>query len=215
MLLAAPGVFAFPYDSGSGPSTGLTTSNLEFTNTPVVGDLVTVAADGEFTASTPLSNVMQTNSTDTVTAPKTFQASAAETTVITLTASTTGDDPQEVVQFARGTTTDGVATTIWTIDLDANTTYLFEANVMGRRTGGAAGAAGDSAGYKVFGAVVDIAGTATAAGAGTTTVITLEDQAGWNAVFALSSGNVLLQVTGATDNNVVWHAVVRVMKVAS
>lgn len=154
-------------------------------------------------------------SSSTFTTPLTITSTGTETSVFTLTSAATNDDPVVITQLARGATTDGVATTIWTIDLDANTTYLFEANVVGRRTGGTAGSTGDSAAYKVFGGVVDIAGTATAAGAGTSTAITLEDVAGWTAAFTLSSGNVLLQVTGATDTNVVWHAEIKLMKVAS
>lgn len=145
----------------------------------------------------------------------TLTASATDVSIFNLKATATNDDPIETVRLLRDTTTDGVAKTIWTFDLVADTSYLFEANVLGRRTGGTAGAAGDSAGYKVFGTLVDVAGTATPVGAGTTTAITLEDQAGWNAAFAVSSGNVLLQVTGATDNNVVWHVIIRIMKVAS
>lgn len=145
----------------------------------------------------------------------TISGSTSSVDVFTVGAGATNDDPTARTQFARGATTDGNAATIWTIDLDADTTYLFEANVMGRRTGGTAGAAGDAAGYKVFGTISDVTGTATPAGAGTTTAITLEDTAGWTAAFGVSGGNVLLQVTGATDTNIVWHAEIRYMKVAS
>lgn len=144
-----------------------------------------------------------------------FAAAATSQDAFTVSAVATNDDPTTRVQFARIATTTGTAADIWTMDLDADTTYLFEANVVGRRTGGTAGSVGDSAAYKVFGSIVDISGTATAVGAGTSTAITLEDQAGWTAAFTVSAGNVILQVTGALDNNVVWHAEIKYMKVAS
>jgi len=145
----------------------------------------------------------------------TVNASTTAVNAFIISATATNDDPTVVTQLVRGTTTDGNANTIWSITLDANTSYLFEANVLGYRTGGSSGAAGDSGAYKVFGGVVDVSGTATAVGAGTSTAITLEDQAGWNAAFALSGNTVLLQVTGAANNNVVWHAEIKFMKVAS
>ena len=145
----------------------------------------------------------------TVTGPST------NTVVQTLKATATNDDPQALTVFTRATTTDATPTAMWTFDMTADTSYLFHAKVIGRRTGGASGAAGDSAVYLVFGGIVDITGTATAIGAGTTTAITLEDQAGWDCAFGVSGGNVLLNITGAVNNNVTWHAEITYQPVAN
>jgi len=126
----------------------------------------------------------------------------------------TNDDPAESLFQGRVATTDATQTTINTIAIPASTTVLLQAFVRARRTGGVAGTAEDGAGYIITGTYKNVAGTATLIGALTATY-TAEDQARCDATFTLSGGNVLVRVTGAADNDVVWHSDVWVRKVGT
>jgi len=97
-------------------------------------------------------------------------------------------------------TTNNSATTLAIIEIPTDTTVMVEVRVVARRTGGTAGTAQDGAAYIVAGAYKNVAGTATEIGEGS--IFSAEDQAGWTCTLTPSSGNVLVQVTGATDNNV-------------
>lgn len=101
-------------------------------------------------------------------------------------------------------TTDGSATTIATIEVPTETTVHIHGHVVARRTGGSSGTAEDGAGYTFAVTYKNVAGTATLIGSGTL-VATHEDQSGWDVTFTASSGNALIQVTGAADNNVAWY----------
>lgn len=116
----------------------------------------------------------------------------------------TNDDPACVVYQNRLTTTDATVTTIHTVAIPTTTTIGLIAHVVARRTGGAAGTAEDGAFYIRAATFKNVAGTATQIGA-TTALHTNEDQAGWDLTFAVAAGNALIQVTGAVDNNIVWH----------
>jgi hypothetical protein len=91
---------------------------------------------------------------------------------------------------------------------------MIEAHVRARRTGGSAGAADDGAAYIVQGCYKTVTGTVTLIGA-VNAAFTAESQAAWNATLAISGTNVIVQVTGAANNNVTWHATVRVMNVGT
>jgi hypothetical protein len=82
-----------------------------------------------------------------------------------------------------------------------------EVVVNARRTGGTAGANGDSAGYIGFATFKNIGGVVTQVG--TFTLNAKEDQVGWNVTLAISGTNILVQVTGAVNNNISWHSFVR------
>ena len=105
---------------------------------------------------------------------------------------------------ARVATTDATVTTIRTLPVPANHTLLITGYVVARRTGGAAGAANDGAAYRIELVAKNTAGTAAEIAAETLTVIG-ESQAGWTVASSASSGNILIQVTGAVDNNVSWR----------
>lgn len=126
----------------------------------------------------------------------------------------TNDDPSDRFFHGRAATTDATVTTINTIAVAASTTVMIEAHVRARRTGGTSGTAEDAAGYVIYGTYKNVAGTATLVGA-VAADYTAEDQAGWDATLTASGGNVLLRVTGASNNNVTWHSTVRVMQVGS
>lgn len=103
---------------------------------------------------------------------------------------------------ATVSTTNATVTTIATIPIPSNTTVLIEGKVVARRTSGVAGSAQDGAGYIIAGTFKNISGTAT--DIGTSSIYSAEDQAAWSVGFNKSGGNALVQVTGATDNNIDW-----------
>lgn len=117
----------------------------------------------------------------------------------------TTDNPEHTVHHMDKLTANGTATNMGSITIPANTTVLLSAMVVGRRTGGSAGTAEDGAAYRVEVVVKNVAGTATIIGVSTTTVIG-EDQPGWTADWVVVGGLASLRVTGATNNNVSWHA---------
>lgn len=108
-------------------------------------------------------------------------------------------------------TTDATVTTLQTIATASDISYTVETMVVARRTGGAAGAAGDSAGYKLFATFKNVAGTLTQVGA--TDKVAQEDQAGWDADFDVNTTNIRVRVTGAVDNNVTWNSYTTVRSV--
>jgi len=125
----------------------------------------------------------------------------------------TNDDPDFAGLQARVTTTDATVTTLQTIPIVASMTYLIEARITARRTGGAAGTADDGAVYIRRSMVTTKAGTVTinAVQDG----LTQEDQAAWDATLDVLGANVRVRVTGALDNNVVWHTTTLLQKVGS
>lgn len=99
-------------------------------------------------------------------------------------------------------TTDATVTTISTVAVPTDAAMAISAVIAGRRTGGAAGSAGDSAGYVLNGAVKNIAGTVSIVAQSLT--FAGEDQAGWTAALVVSGTDILIRVTGAVDNNISW-----------
>lgn len=137
-----------------------------------------------------------------------------DTDFFTLTTTATNDDPNYIVRQGRITTTDATTTTINTIAISASNTYMIEARIVARRTGGAAGTADDGAVYIIVGSFTTKTGTVTQLGT-TTTVHSGEDQGAWGAQFTVSGANVLVQVTGAGSNNVTWHSTIVVQNVGT
>ena len=111
---------------------------------------------------------------------------------------------------SRTTTRDGAAKTIRSFGCPARTTTLIEAVVTARRTGGSAGTAEDGGAYRIAAAFANIGGVATAIGSPAS--YSMESQAGWGIAFLASGANVLLQVTGAANNDVSWHLTATVYK---
>lgn len=99
-------------------------------------------------------------------------------------------------------TTDATVTTIQTITLASNTQYTIRGLIRAQRTGGASGSTGDGAGYSFFGAIKNIAGTVSVVS--TVDLISKEDQTAWNVTFTPSGSTLLIQVTGASGNNITW-----------
>lgn len=161
----------------------------------------------------PTTHRLLTSSSAGATAPLTLTQATLGNSILTLQSTASNSDPSEVTYQQKVLTTDGNATTLATIAIPATTTVMIEARVVARRTGGSAGVAEDGATYIVAGAYKNVAGTATEIGEGS--LFSAEDQAGWACTLTPSSGNVLLQVTGATNNNVSWSATYRVYSITS
>jgi hypothetical protein len=101
-------------------------------------------------------------------------------------------------------TTTATPKDIFSYLLPEDRSALFILRVVGRRTGGSSGASGDSAGYIQVGLYKR-------AGAGAPTLVgslnnlfTAESQAGWDCTFGVSSNNIIVTVTGATNNTIQW-----------
>lgn len=110
------------------------------------------------------------------------------------------------ITMATVNTTDATVTTLATIATVTDTVMLLEAKVTGRRTGGTAGTAGDSATYIRTARIKNIGGTVTISNLQSD--YTSEDQAGFNATIVVSGTNALVQVTGTANNNMTWKSVV-------
>lgn len=126
-------------------------------------------------------------------------------TLFQLITSATNDDPTWNFQQQRVATTDATVTTINTFTIPTSTSTLIVCRVVARRTGGAAGAAEDSAMYELAVGVKNTAGTV-AEIAAEVLPYTFESQAGWNLSAVASGATELIQVTGAINNNVTWHS---------
>lgn len=101
-------------------------------------------------------------------------------------------------------TTTATPATIATIPIATGASVVGQFVVKGQRTGGSSGAAGDSGGYVVRFVAKNVAGTVTIIGQNTATIG--ESQAGWDAAAAVSTTNVVIQGTGAANNNITWTA---------
>lgn len=130
-----------------------------------------------------------------------------------LSSTASNDDANEITYQNKVTTTDATTTTIATVAIPASTTVFIEVKVVARRTGGSAGTAEDGAAYMVDAAYKNVAGTATEIGE--SSIFSAEDQAGWGVSVTPSSGNALIQVTGAVNNNISWIATYRTYSVSS
>lgn len=107
---------------------------------------------------------------------------------------------------AKVKTTDATATGILRVRVDEGKTTMIQAFIVARRTGGSAGANGDSAFYVLTGAYKNIAGTLT--GIGTPNLIGGEDQGAWSVGFTTSGQEAVVIVQGALNNDVTWVATV-------
>lgn len=155
-------------------------------------------------------------STDTLTIARAQEGSVARTVIV-------GDQIAVVPSAkvltdiegaaAEVATTDATVTTLATIPIPTDTTVHIEATVVARRTGGAAGAANDGAGYKIYSVLKNTAGTAIVIG--TATSVHGESQAGWDAVVDANSSNARIRVTGAVSNDVSWYTIYKLTSFAA
>lgn len=114
---------------------------------------------------------------------------------------------------AKVTTTDASVTALIRTPVKDGKTVMIVANIVARRTGGSAGANGDSAWYTLSGAYKNIGGVLT--GIGTPNLIGGEDQAGWNVGFSTSGSEAVVTVLGAVNNNVTWEGTISTYEVGA
>jgi hypothetical protein len=130
--------------------------------------------------------------------------------VMQLVSTATNDDPTETVRQYRLTTGGASTQTLGSISLTASTTTVVQAVVVARRTGGTSGTPQDGAAYllhAVFQGTVQI-GT-------TQQTIIGRNQAGWDATLDYNTNAARVRVTGATSNDITWHATVRIWSVGT
>jgi hypothetical protein len=165
------------------------------------------------TAAGALASIDQTG--NIVGATATLTQATVGNAVMTLTSTATNDDPTEIVRQYRGTTTNATATTIGSFTPTASTALTVEAVVTARRYGGQAGTTDDSAGYILY-ATFKVGATANPTRLGTSFTAIGESQNAWDATIIATGGNdIAIQVTGALNNNIVWHATVRSYQVST
>jgi hypothetical protein len=121
---------------------------------------------------------------------------------------TANSNPLEITVQDKVTTTDNSSTTLHTFTLTASMVYHFTVTVVARRTGGSSGTAEDGASYVINGTFHVVGGNATRIGS--LNIISNENQPAWSATLTTSSGNVLVTVSGANNNNVSWAMTARV-----
>jgi hypothetical protein len=110
-------------------------------------------------------------------------------------------------------TTDATITSIIRVPVPSGKTVMITAEIVARRTGGTAGANGDSAWYRLSGAYKNIGGVLT--GIGTPSLFGGEDQAAWNVGFSSNAQDALVTVVGAANNNITWEATVSTYEVGA
>lgn len=114
---------------------------------------------------------------------------------------------------AKTTTTDATVTALQRVDIDTNKSVYIEARVVARRTGGSAGAAGDTAFYVIQGCFKNISGVVSLVAS--TITNGGEDQAAWDIGFSIVGTQAVLVGTGAANNNITWESTVSFYEVGA
>lgn len=115
------------------------------------------------------------------------------------------DSDFQVEQYAA-ISTDASPTELALVPIPADSSLLLEIRIVGRRTGGVGGSAGDAACYvrtarfKREGLNVSVHNVQSD--------YTSEDQPGWGALIDVSGTNARVRVVGAANNNITWEATV-------
>lgn len=108
------------------------------------------------------------------------------------------------IRFGSTTkTTDASVTAAIRVLVNEGRTVMIVASIVARRTGGTAGASGDSAWYQLMGAYKNVGGVLT--GVGSPSLVGGEDQAGWNVGFTSSANYAIITVLGAVNNDITWE----------
>ncbi len=103
---------------------------------------------------------------------------------------------------AQVTTTNSTTTTLQSITVPTDSVMLLVARIVGRRTGGSAGSAGDSSVYIRTARYKNIGGTVTINNLQSD--YTSEDQNSWNGTLDVTGTTARIRVTGAANNNITW-----------
>lgn len=110
---------------------------------------------------------------------------------------------------AQVATTDATTTTLTSINIPTDSAVWITCTLVGRRTGGSAGANGDSAIYQRTARFKNVGGTVTINQLQSD--FTSEDQLTWNGTMDVSGTSARLRVTGAANNNITWTATYQVI----
>ena len=122
------------------------------------------------------------------------------------------EDVGHVTLHRQLDTTDAVPTLMWSFTLSPaiEHAWMVTARVIGRRTGGAAGTAADTAAYVRVACIKSDGSTISVVGS-VGEVFTVEDNANWGCTIDIDSGVWRLLVNGDTNNNVSWVAQIEVL----
>ena len=112
------------------------------------------------------------------------------------------------IRQESGTSNSATPVDIQTVAIPNNSVVLIESRVVGARTGGTAGAVGDSASYVRTVKAKNIAGTVTVLKRQAD--YTSEDQRGWKCRHEVSGTDIAIQCTGAANNDVKWHVTTKI-----
>jgi hypothetical protein len=109
--------------------------------------------------------------------------------------------------WATTNTTNGTTATLYTVTLDDNTVYQFEATILARQTGGSIPFGGAVATYKRIATYYrDGGGAATLVGS-INNLHTAEVTASWDATFDTSTNDVRVRVTGGASLTIKWELI--------
>jgi len=103
-------------------------------------------------------------------------------------------------------TTSGSQTVIFSVPLDANTTYFFRATIVGRRVGGSAGSPGNSYGGLIYATYQRLSGNAIQVGSTNHTVQHRSD-ASYTFIYFETGSTVQGRVIGAINQTLEWNGV--------
>lgn len=112
---------------------------------------------------------------------------------------------------AEVTTTNATATTLQSITVPTDSTMFLRVKIIGRRTGGSAGANGDSAIYERTARFKNIGGTVTINSLQSDFTSEELTQLLWNGTLDVSGTTARIRVTGAANNNITWTATYEVI----
>ena len=104
--------------------------------------------------------------------------------------------------FNTVNTTDATVTTIHTITLATDASYVIRGLIRARRTGGVLGTVGDSAGYNFFACIKNVAGTASLVS--TADIISKENVVAYDVTITATGATILIRVTGVITTNITW-----------
>lgn len=114
---------------------------------------------------------------------------------------------------AKVKTTDASVTPIIRTPVPNGKTVMINASIVARRTGGLAGADGDSAFYDLTGGYKNIGGVLT--GIGTPSLFGGEDQVAWGVGFTISAQEAVVTVQGAANNDITWECTISTYEVGA
>lgn len=121
------------------------------------------------------------------------------------------DGPNYAIKQDTVNTTDATQTVLQAVPTTAGSSAYLEARVVARRTGGLAGANGDSFFSRRWCQLKNIGGVVTIANQNSAEAENFSDQ-GWSLVWVVNGTSVELKVTGAVNNDITWDTSTQVQQ---